>query len=446
MATEIIMPKAGMDMEEGTVTQWLKNVGDTVEVGEPILEIQTDKVNMEVEAEVSGTLLNILAKEGDVFPIFTVIGYIGEPGEKIPTSEEKVDVQPTETSDRASIKSLEKNGVEIEILQNQEGEYRATPAARKFAKDRDVSIREILGSGPLGRVQLVDVEEFNNLKITPLAAKIAEVEHIDLSTVTGTGVGGKITKDDVIISTTIPTPVEKAVEGPRETKDDIIPMIGLRKIIAERMKESLNKSAPVTLNIEVDMTTASSLREKLKPIIQNEIKKKVTLTDLIIMATSKALMRYPMVNATLVDEGIRINDRVNMGIAIDFEKGLLVPVIAATNKMSLKEIVSNRTDMVEKTLTNKITPDDLSGSTFTISNLGMFDTISFTSIINQPNSAILSVGTTTKRMRVVDDQPQIRLVMTVSLTLDHRVIDGLYGAQFLQHLKDLLEDPTLLLL
>lgn len=446
MATEVIMPKAGMDMEEGTVIKWLKNVGDSVETGEPLLEILTDKVNMEVEAEVSGTLIDIRANEGDVLPVFTVIGYIGQAGEKASSS--SAPVVNAEVKEVEVIEEPIKEERAVLDSSNLVGKIRATPAARKTAKERNLDLEDVPGSGPLGRVQKVDVEEFNVTKATPLATKIAQVENIDLSTVKGTGVGGKITKDDLNLAPAEVVEEKKTAIAPKaeEKASNIIPMIGLRKIIAQRMKESLDKSAPVTLQIEVDMTNTNALRAKLKPIIQKEIDKKITVTDLLIMATSKALMKFPLVNSTLVEEGIRVNDYVNMGIAVGLEKGLLVPVIKGTDKMTLKEIVGSRTDIVQRTMSNKIAPDELSGSTFTISNLGMYDTISFNSIINQPNSAILSVGTTVKRMRIINDAPEIREVMNMSITLDHRVMDGLVGAQFLQYLKDLLEDPNLLLL
>jgi pyruvate dehydrogenase E2 component (dihydrolipoamide acetyltransferase) len=181
---------------------------------------------------------------------------------------------------------------------------------------------------------------------------MAEVENIDLSTIKGTGVGGKITKDDLSLAPTEATGQKKVLAPSKaeEKASNIIPMVGLRKIIAQRMKESLEKSAPVTLQTEVDMTHINALRAKLKPIIQKEIDKKITVTDLLIMATSKALMKYPIVNSTLVEEGIRVNDYVNMGIAVGLENGLLVPVIKGTNKMTLKEIVSSRTDIVARLL------------------------------------------------------------------------------------------------
>ena len=447
MPTEIIMPKAGMDMEEGTVIKWLKSIGDFVKVGEPLLEILTDKVNMEVEAEVSGILIDIRAKEGDVLPVFTVIGYIGEAGEKIPKETERITPM------------VQENGVEgfKEVLEEEEfnsnsptptSKVRATPAARRLAKEKGLYIEDIPGSGPLGRVQEVDVKEFNAIKATPLAAKIAQLENVDLLTVKGTGVGGKITKDDLLLPTK-PLEEKDAVahsKGQGEKAANIIPMVGLRKIIAKRMKESLEKSAPVTLHIEVDMTNVYVLRTKAKPILQQEMNSKITVTDILIMATSKALMKYPLVNSTLTEEGIYVHDVVNMGIAVATEKGLLVPVMDGTDKMSLKEIVAKRIDIVSRTLSNKITPDELNGSTFTISNLGMYDILSFNSIINQPNSAILSVGAITKKMVVVDSAPEVREIMNMSITLDHRVMDGVVGAQFLQYLKSLLEEPSLLLL
>ncbi|MFZ7121472.1 MAG: 2-oxo acid dehydrogenase subunit E2 [Eubacteriaceae bacterium] len=447
MSTEIIMPKAGMDMEEGTVIKWLKQEGDIVQIGEPLLEILTDKVNMEVEAEVSGSILKITAEEGEVLPVFTVIGYIGQEDEKIDMSNSSTTIVSDEEISKSK-EIVEKNDIAHNEVSNQNGRVRATPAARKVARDREVDIAIVPGSGPKGRVQLTDVEKFNTVKATPLAEKIAKAGNIDLASIKGTGVGGKITKSDLIIpEQKNQVLIEEKPKISKETKKSkIIPMTGLRKIIADRMTESLRKTAPVTLNIEVDMTNALELRQRLKDIILKETEKKITLTDIIIMACTKALMKYPIVNSTLTDEGIRINDYVNMGIAVGLENGLLVPVIKNTHNMTLKEIVAGRTDIVKKTLSNKVIPDELQGSTFTISNLGMFDTISFNSIINQPNSAILSVGTTVKRMRIINDEPMVRSVMNMSVTIDHRIMDGLNGAQFLQYFKDLLEEPSLLLL
>ncbi|QSX08117.1 2-oxo acid dehydrogenase subunit E2 [Alkalibacter rhizosphaerae] len=458
MATEIIMPKAGMDMVEGTVIKWLVKEGDKVDTGDPILEILTDKVNMEVEAETTGTILKILAEEGEVLPVMTVIGYMGEEGDDVPdgpaTTKEEV-VKAKEDTGAVSKKS------ETTVPQKQEtttqeldpiagDKVRATPAARYLARERDIPLGRVTGSGPKGRIQKVDVETFKALRATPLAAKIAKVEGVELDAVEGTGHGGKITKEDVVSGLKKETPAAEttattaAVEEGKDQK--IIPMKGIRKIIADRMIESQHTAATVSLTIEVDMTASIDLRSKIKDMLQEEKGVKITYTDLLIMAVTKSLVKYPLVNATMTEEGILVNDHVNMGIAVGLDSGLMVPVINNTEKMNLTQIVESRSDIVGRTVKGKIKPNELQGSTFTISNLGMFDTVSFTSIINQPNSAILSVGAILERMRVVEGKPEVRNVMNLTITLDHRVMDGVEGAKFLQYLKGLLEEPTRMLL
>lgn len=445
MATEIIMPKAGMAMEEGTIVKWFKKEGDTVEVGEPLLEILTDKVNMEVEAPASGTLLKILAQEGEVLPVITTIGYIGKPGEEVPqgqTSDQKAvttespqdlmidDVQPVEDKEQEDPINTQK--------------VRATPASRKIAKENNIDLKDISGSGPKGRVQRMDVAEYleglqrEGAKITPLAKKIAQGEGVELSALKGTGVGGKIVKDDVLrfLETQ-----EQKIE-----KDNIIPLTGMRKVIGERMTQSFFTAPTFTLNIEVDMTETTKLRKQLKETILQQTGKKLTFTDIIILATSKALKQFPIVNATLVEEGILLHRHVHMALAIGLDEGLLVPVIRNTDQMTLSEIVVAAKDVAEKAVSKKLSPDQLQGSTFTISNLGMYGISHFNPIINQPNSAILGVNAIIEKMRVVDGEPKVRPIMNLSLTIDHRVIDGTPGAKFLQYLKQLLENPMMMLI
>lgn len=450
MATEIIMPKAGMDMVEGTVIKWLVKEGDKVDTGDPILEILTDKVNMEVEAETSGTILKILAQEGEVLPVLSVIGYMGEEGEAVPEASAAAPAQsPVEEEVSAPVVSEVKETAVEEETVAEGGKVRATPAARFLAREKNLALDKVPGSGPKGRVQKIDVETFKAIKATPLAAKIAQVEGVDLETVAGTGHGGKITKDDVVAGLKTEQPAAAkpaaAAAAPAEGKT-VIPMTGIRKIIAERMIESQNTAATVSLTIEVDMTASIAFRTKIKDQLQKDTGLKITYTDLLIMAVTKSLMKYPLVNATLTQEGIVLNDEVNMGIAVGLDSGLMVPVISGTDKMSLSKIVESRSDIVGRTVKGKVKPAEMQGSTFTISNLGMFDTVSFTSIINQPNSAILSVGAILERMRVIDGKPEVRNVMNLTITLDHRVMDGVEGAKFLQNLKALLEEPSLMLL
>lgn len=428
MATEVIMPKAGMSMEEGTVVKWLKSEGEKVEKGEAVLEILTDKVNMEVEAEVGGILLKILAHEGDVLPVFSTVAYIGEEGEKLPESF-----------------SQDKGKQEEDIKQT--FKVRATPSARRAARERGIELSQVKGTGPKGRIQLSDVETSINVekvskKATPLASTIANIEGIDIEAVDGTGFKGKVLKSDLegFLNK------EKQMESIEGDKGKILSFTSMRKVIAERMSHSYFTAPTVTLNIDVDMTKTKELRAEVKELIFAETGNKVTFTDIILMAVSRALRKYPMVNASLVEEGILLHDNINIALAVGLDEGLLVPVIKDVDKRSLSSIVTATKDIIERAKNNKLMPDEMQGSTFTISNLGMYGITHFNPIINQPNSAILGVNAIIDKMVVIEGQPQVRPMMTLSLTTDHRVIDGAPGAKFLQYLKRLLENPMVLLI
>jgi len=389
-----------------------------------------------------------------------VIGYIGEEGEEVPDApdapaqaEEAKEEKKEETKDE---KPKVQTGSREESDEDDEseitrGKVRATPAARKLAREKGIDLADVSGSGPKGRVHRADVEEYKGVKATPLAKNIAKVEGIDLEEVAKTIDHAKITKEDVLAFKGDQTgakdaaPREEQAETAAEEKK-LIPMKGMRKIIADRMSESQQTAASVSLEVEVDMTKTMELRANLKERIQKATGSKITFTDIIILATTKALEEYPVVNATLTEKGIEINDHVNMGLAVGLDNGLMVPVINKTDAMSLKEIVTQRDDIVSRTLEGKIKPDELKGSTFSISNLGMFGTVRFNSIINQPNSAILSTGAIVDRVVAVDKQPVVRPIMSVTLTMDHRVFDGADGAKFLKYLKELLEAPEMMLL
>ncbi|GFN35604.1 2-oxo acid dehydrogenase subunit E2 [Tepidimicrobium xylanilyticum] len=449
MVTEVIMPKAGMDMREGQIIKWRKKEGDYVEAGEVLLEIMTDKVNMEVEAETSGYLLKILYEEGAKVPVITTIAYIGDKGEEIPEIKEKAEI-PSEQ---------EKPSVENELIQEESrtvseaivetGKVRATPAARRIARERNIDLTKIKGTGPKGRIQRADVESYKEdlFKITPLAKRIAEIEGINLETIEGSGHDGKILKEDVVKSL-----AGKGVgsfedyDALDETGTEIIPMSNVRKIIAERMTESYFSAPTFTLNIEVDMRKAIKLREDVKDIILKETGKKATINDIILLATSRALMKHPFINSSLSGDNIILHKYVNLAFAIGLEDGLLTPVIKDAHEMSLSEIVVSAKDLQERALNRKLTPDELQGSTFTVSNLGMFGITYFNPIINPPNTAILGVSAIVDKLVKIDEEITTIPVMNLSLTLDHRVIDGVIGAKFLQELKYLLENPLSMLI
>ncbi len=401
MAIEVIMPKAGMDMQEGTVVKWFKKEGDYVKQGEILLEIITDKVNMEVEAEVSGTLLKINAQEGDILPVFSAIAYIGEAGEQ----NEKV---------------------------------RATPAARKKSKAHGLDLTKIQGSGPNGRIQKIDVTTHLNemSKATPLAKKIAQMKNIDITSLKGSGFKGKVIKEDVLNS----------MDGGEQDMSRLIPLTPMRKAVARRMSDSFFTAPAFTLNIDVDVTNMKGLRDNLNNIIFNETKEKLTYTHVIVLACAKTLQKHPIINSTYTDDGILLHDHVSIALAVGLDEGLLVPVIRNAEKMSLKEIVTASKDLASRAANMKLKPEEQEGSTFTISNMGMYGIKHFNPIINQPNSAILGISTIIDTPVVIENEIRIRPIMNVCMTIDHRVIDGTPGAKFLKDLKDILENPIQIIL
>lgn len=426
MAVEVIMPKAGMSMEEGTIVKWFKKEGDKVEKGETLLEILTDKVNMEVEAPEDGILIKILASEGDVVPVVTTIAYIGEIGEKIEQSNEKIVKE--EIKEQEKIEDIRQD--KIEIIADNGGKIRATPAARKLSRVNKIQLSKIYGSGPNGRIQKKDVEEFklDEKKISSLAKKIAEGNKVDLEAISGSGIRGKVMKVDVL-----------AAIG--NTGKTIIPLSQMRKIIGKRMTESFFTAPTFTLNTEVDMSKTINLRKELVDLIKEETGLKITFTDFIVKASAKALKKFPLVNASLVEDGILLHDEVNIGLAVGLDEGLIVPVIKNADKMSFNELVIKSKDLVLKATNKKLLPSDMEESTFSISNLGMYGITHFNPIINQPNSAILGVSAITEKLVMENGQVVSKPMMFISLTIDHRVIDGAPGAKFLKYIKELLENP-----
>ncbi|WP_416197297.1 MAG: Dihydrolipoamide acetyltransferase [Sporanaerobacter sp.] len=328
---------------------------------------------------------------------------------------------------------------------------RATPAARRIAREREIDLSRVKGSGPKGRIQQIDVLNYkeDSLKVSPLARRIAEIEGLELETIAGSGFNGKIMKEDVLraLGNEENEENEENVEA-KDERIEIVPMTNMRKIIAKRMSESYFSAPTFTLNTEVDMTEVKALRAKVKEMILEETGKKITITDIIMLATAKALIKHPLVNASISEDGenIILHKYVNLAMAVGLESGLLTPVIEDADKKSLTEMVLATKDIVERTMNMKLSPDELQGSTFTVSNLGMYGITHFNPIINQPNSAILGVNTIVDKVVPVNGEINIRPMMILSLTVDHRVIDGVVGAKFLQDLKYLLENPVAMLI
>jgi len=383
MVTEVIMPKMGQTMEKGKIVKWLKKDGEEVRKGEPLLEIETDKTTIEVEARDSGKL-RILAQEGEEVPIATTIAYILKEGESL-----------------------------------SEGEL-----AEAVAEER--------------------------VKASPLARRIAKEKGIDLTQVRGTGPGGRITKEDVLAylerrmgepSVVTALPVESA-----KLEYEVAPMSSMRKAIARKMVESKTHVPHFYVTVQVDMTEAAKMREDLIPVLEEKKNVRFSFTHMLIKAVAEALEKYPQLNATFEDGEIRVWRDVNVGIAVSLEDGLIVPVLKGANKIDLFEIASRARDLVDRAREKKLKEDEFSGGTFTISNMGALDVESFTAIINVPEVAILAVGRISDKPAVVDGRLTIRKIMTMTLSADHRVVDGVTAAKFLQEVKRLLEAPHLLLL
>ncbi|MGE8203745.1 dihydrolipoamide acetyltransferase family protein [Heyndrickxia sp. NPDC080065] len=442
MAKEIFMPKLSSTMEVGTLLQWFKEEGDSVELGEPIFEIMTDKINIEVEAYEDGILLKKYYEADDEIPVNQIIGYIGEKNENVP------EVSPGVSSNDSSIteEEVQKDKTELEELFSAAGstsyeKVRATPAARRVAREKQIELPGVQGSGPKGRIQEKDVHALSirskdEVKITPLAKKIAESNQVNLDTIAGTGMNGKIVKEDVTKSLQVPD--QKTLLKRKK-------LSGMRKVIADRMQQSVTTAPHVTLTSDIDMTNVKELRAQLLPIIEKQTGYRLSFTEVIVKAVGQVLSRYPAVNASLIKDEIIYNEEVNIGLAVAVEDGLMVPVLKHVNVKGLAALTTEAKEIGKNAREQKLLPEQMKGSTFTISNLGMYAVDAFTPIINLPETAILGVGRIQEKPVVVNQKIEIRPMMTVSLSFDHRVIDGAPAAEFLTELKRVLEQPFELL-
>ncbi|HUZ17461.1 MAG TPA: dihydrolipoamide acetyltransferase family protein [Spirochaetia bacterium] len=416
MAFAVIMPKAGMSMEHGTIIRWLKKVGDEVRAGEALLEIETDKVAMEVEAEAAGVLLRITRGEGEEVAVTETIGYIGVRGEEIAEATPPV---PSVA-----------------------GRVAATPRARTLARERGVNLASVVPSGGHGEVKARDVDSASpadaSVKASPLARAVAEREGVDLSGVHGSGRRGKILKEDVITAS-----ADKRGESPNGGGEKRWAMTSVRRVTAARMQEAHLSIPAVTLHAEADVTGLMLLKIQ----ILEQTGHRYSINDFILRAASRTARDYPAVMARL-DEGrqeLVQPAAVNLGVAVSVEDALYVPVIRNAAELSLEEIAVSAQELIERARGKRLRPDDLTGATFSVTNLGMYGIISFNPMINPPESSILGVGAVRPVLELSDGAVVERKKMYLSLTIDHRIIDGAVGATFLAHLRELLESPVRLL-
>ena len=455
---EIILPKLGQTVEEGRIVEWLKQEGDAVARGDVLYTVETDKAVLDVEATRKGVLRKILVGEGELRPVLTVVGLItrkaddpleeaGAPAQAPPASELPVPAKAAE----AAAPSGEKPA--------RTGRLFASPRARKFAREHSVVIEDVEGTGPNGRIVERDVMVYlaSAPAASPVAQRLAAGLGVDLRTVTGTGPQGRIVKADVeaaavSVAPEAPVPAPAAPAAPVVAEAATaeaaaadaggilaeVPLSGIRAVIAQRMHESHQITAPVTLTMEVDATAFVALRESLKASLAEELGFNLGYNDLLVKLSAKALRQFPYMNAQLDEAGsvIRHLDAVHIGLAVDTERGLLVPHVSNADQKGLVEIAKDIRAMAERARTGRSLPDELSGGTFTITNLGMFEVDGFTPIINYPEAAILGVGRIKAMPAVVDGEIAVRQMVWLSLTFDHRLVDGAPAARFLKELAD----------
>ncbi len=434
MAVEVIMPKAGMAMEEGTVSKWLKKEGESVEAGEPLMEIETDKVNMEIESPASGVLLKILNEEGDVVPVTQVIAYIGKAGEKLPGADEPAKKEKSRPGGKET--GMKEASAYEAVPKLSEGRAAATPLARRLAFEKGIDLKAVKGTGSRGEIKAGDIREADGVKATPLAARIAADKNIDLRNVRGSGFRGKIRKEDLEeekpeAAKNFRLPEGSAGESARK------PIKGMRKVIADKMLKSHLEIPPVTLHAKADVTGLAALRAKMNA--SPEIK--ISINDFVLKAVAMALAESPDINVSVSGNEIIFKSDINVGMAVALDGGLIVPVIKNTDLLSLRSISKVSKELAGKAKRGELTPDEYAGGTFTVSNLGMFDIVGFTPIINLPEAAILGVCAIEGELRMVEGKAEERSIMGLSLTFDHRAIDGAQAAVFLKKIKLLLQNP-----
>lgn len=410
MAYEVQMPKWGLTMKTGKIARWLVAEGGAVAVGQPLLEVETDKITNVVESPAGGVLLQIVSPQGEVVPVMQVIGIIGESGEAVAAPAAKAAGAVSADSPAPAASGTKGQNAQASAAQ---GEIRAMPAARKAAKE-------------LG---------------------------VDLATVTGTGRDGVITEKDVRAAhetaAKAPAPASAApaqpCSAPDADADEVIPMDGLRKLIADNMQASLQNAAQLTVFVEADVTEMVALRDTMLARNKKDPEYRLSFNDIIAFAVCRALRQHPVMNTTLQADGIHMHRHVNLGIAVSLDTGLIVPNVKNADTYSLEELKAKVRDAASRARKGGLSMDEISGGTFTISNVSMLGVDGFTPILNPPETGILGVGRVVEKPGVFEGQVCVRKMMTLSLTFNHMVTDGGPAMSFLRTLADMLEQPVRML-
>jgi len=470
MPIAVIMPKFEMSQETGKVARWLKDEGAHVEKGEVILEVETDKLSMEVEAKAGGRLVGISAAAGEVVPIGQPIAYIIVPGESWSPGAPVGQPTPEAAASAGPAPADAATGL------------RASPLAERMAAEHGLDLRLVPGTGPSGRITREDVEaqfalqvaagsgqgagQAHSVRAVPAARRLARESGIDLAAITGTGPDGRIQSADVALavraSVTQPAshevplaaPVVAPATGGRPAVRRVVPLTSIRRTIAERMTQSVREAPQFTVSVDVDMGRAMAMVQDFRIGTEAQQGPKVTVTALLVKACAWALTQFPGANAMFqfdpaapaTGPSIIEWDEVNVGVATAIDQGLIVPVVHGADRLGMKGIATRLADLTARAREGRLKLDDLQGGTFTISNLGMFGIDRFTAIINPPQAAILAVGRVAKRAVIrEDDRVAVCQMASFALTADHRVLDGAGAAQFLATIQRALEYPGLLL-
>ena len=442
MSVNVTMPKLGMTMKVGKVSKWYKNEGDSVEKGEDLFEVETEKINIKVESPGSGNLFQVVVPAGTTVPIGTILAVITEDGEQ---AERIEGIQASEVVEMES-DPAKPQSAEAETGPKQEKRILATPSARRVAKELGVDLAFVPGTGPDEKIKEADVRKFHEEgppapKITPLAAEIAKQEGLDISKITGTGENGKITRGDVQRALAAPAVAQEEVSS--DVK--VIPFEGMRKIIADNMHASLQNAAQLTAFTEVDVTEMVRFRDLMREEYKRDDSVKISYNDIIVMATARALMRHRIMNSTLVGEEIMLHDTVHLGIAVALSEGLIVPKLRNAEKKSLLQIAKEVRELAQRAREGALAKEDVTDGTLTISNVSMLGMDGFTPEQNPPETGILGVGRVIEKPAVFEGEITIRHMMTLSLTFDHRVADGAPAMAFLKDLARYLAQPMLIM-
>lgn len=402
MPLEILMPKLGLTMTEGLLVQWQKKEGDPVKAGDVLFVLETEKVTYEVEAPEDGVLGRILVPEGTNVPVGGLVGYLlrqGETMEVLPSASEPPSTEAATPPPKPALES-----------------EAAAPAAQVAPGER--------------------------VRATPLAKKLAREMGVDLGSVRGSGVSGRVVAEDVRAAATA-APAAAAL--PKEAEPRLVPLSGMRRAVANNMMHAKVQTAQTYMSLHADAGAIMAFRKSLLPVIEASHGARLTITDLMMKVTGAAVAAHPVINTRWTDEGIVYLPEVHMGMAMALDDGLIVPVIRDINRKGLGQIARERTELIARCRAKRFMPDDISGSTFTLSAMGMFGIESFTANLNRPESAILAVGAIIEKAVVVDGQLVIRPMVNLTLTYDHRIIDGAEAGKFMQTLKSLVEEPARLL-